>query len=96
MIARCTTCTTPLDMPGRPWTRNCGGGCLACMAEAGDPECVEAIAAMRAGEAVVRAGRELLRSIRSERLNIRLFTNVPDARLVALRDALPAISDGEL
>ena len=49
--AHCTLCGAPLDVPGRPWSRNCGGDCIACMAEAGDPECEEAVAAMRAGEA---------------------------------------------
>ena len=40
----CTLCETPLDIPGRPWTQSCGGDCLACMADAGDPECVAGMA----------------------------------------------------
>ena len=36
----CTLCESPLDIPGRPWTRSCGGDCLACMAEGGDPDAV--------------------------------------------------------
>lgn len=51
VAARCTISFAPLDVPGRPWSRNCGGHCIACMAEAGDPECAEAVAAMAAGEA---------------------------------------------
>lgn len=42
----CTLCETPLDQPGRPWTRSCGGDCLACMAEVGDPDCVAAMPAV--------------------------------------------------
>lgn len=40
----CGICRAPLDIPGRVWTRDCGGDCLACMADAGDPECEEALA----------------------------------------------------
>ena len=86
---RCTLCGAPLDVPGRPWSRNCGGDCLACMAEAGDAECKTAIDAMVAGEAVVKVGRALLHSIHVERLRGRLYTHVPDAKLMDLRDALP-------
>jgi hypothetical protein len=42
---RCRICYCLLNQPGQPDTRDCGGDCLKCMAEAGDPEC---IAAMRA------------------------------------------------
>ncbi len=39
----CSICETPLDLPGRLWTRDCGGDCLACMAEVGDPDAVAAM-----------------------------------------------------
>ena len=45
----CTMCETPLDIPSRPWTRSCGGDCLACMADVGDPDCVAAMAGIAAG-----------------------------------------------
>jgi hypothetical protein len=38
-IARCNTCGRLLDQVGDPASKDCGGDCLACMAEAGDPEC---------------------------------------------------------
>lgn len=52
----CTLCETPLDIPGRPWTRSCGGDCLACMADAGDPECVEAMGGWQPIETAPRDG----------------------------------------
>ncbi len=54
---RCSLCTTPLDVPGRPWTQNCGGDCLACMAEAGDPDCAAALPRHTDGD-VARAHTE--------------------------------------
>jgi hypothetical protein len=39
----CGICRTPLNIPGRVWTEDCGGDCLACMADAGDPDCVAAL-----------------------------------------------------
>ena len=58
----CTMCETPLDIPGRPWTRSCGGDCLACMADVGDPDCVAAMAAIVAVEGAVPADRITHRS----------------------------------
>jgi hypothetical protein len=54
----CTLCETPLDQPGRHWTRSCGGDCLACMADAGDPDCVAEIAAAGVGEVPADAWAE--------------------------------------
>jgi hypothetical protein len=56
----CTLCETPLDQPGRPWTRSCGGDCLACMADVGDPDCVTAMAAIDAGVGAVPEGWRLV------------------------------------
>lgn len=33
----CTICKRLLDVPGDPSTGDCGGDCLRCMAECGDP-----------------------------------------------------------
>jgi hypothetical protein len=41
---RCRVCETPLNIPGRPWTDDCGGDCTACMADAGDPDAIAALA----------------------------------------------------
>lgn len=41
---KCKTCKCKLDDPDDPTSRDCGGDCLKCMAEAGDPDCVEAMA----------------------------------------------------
>ena len=35
----CGICKRPLNQPGDPTTEDCGGDCLRCMAEAGDPDC---------------------------------------------------------
>lgn len=37
---RCETCDKLLNQPDDPLSKDCGGDCLRCMAEAGDPECV--------------------------------------------------------
>jgi hypothetical protein len=34
----CKTCGRPLNDPANPLSADCGGDCLRCMAEAGDPE----------------------------------------------------------
>jgi hypothetical protein len=41
-MRRCGICGGLLDVPGDDGTRDCGGDCLRCMAEAGDPDCVSA------------------------------------------------------
>lgn len=40
---KCKTCgqEMEMDVPGDIWSRNCGGDCRKCMAEAGDPDCEE-------------------------------------------------------
>lgn len=37
----CATCGKELDHPKDETSMNCGGDCVECMADAGDPECVE-------------------------------------------------------
>ncbi|SOE87006.1 hypothetical protein SAMN05446935_7550 [Burkholderia sp. YR290] len=43
----CRTCGRSLDEAGDPLSVSCGGDCLACMAECGDPDCVEAVEALK-------------------------------------------------
>jgi hypothetical protein len=38
-MAKCGICKRELDVVGDETTLDCGGDCLRCMAEAGDPEC---------------------------------------------------------
>jgi len=38
MTNQCSICKRDLDDPNDPFSVNCGGDCLACMAEAEDPE----------------------------------------------------------
>ena len=47
-LAVCLTCRGPLDVPGDPSTRNCGGDCVRCMANSGDPDCIQAMKEWRA------------------------------------------------
>lgn len=37
----CNICRRPLNQPFKRDTIDCGGDCLRCMAEAGDPACIE-------------------------------------------------------
>ena len=41
--ARCGTCLRELNNVKDPRSVDCGGHCLQCMADAGDPDCVEEI-----------------------------------------------------
>lgn len=41
--ARCDICHRRLD-DGTPASFNCGGTCRACMADAGDPDCIASLA----------------------------------------------------
>ena len=51
----CAICRKRLNNPSDPiLSRDCGGDCLRCMAEAGDPECMEARAAAFASIAAKR------------------------------------------
>lgn len=42
--SHCKTCNRELNNPNDPMSADCGGDCVACMAAAGDPECVAAVA----------------------------------------------------
>lgn len=42
-MRNCLTCKRHLDNPIDPFSRDCGGDCLVCMAQAGDPECIKSI-----------------------------------------------------
>ncbi|WP_199030768.1 hypothetical protein [Ralstonia sp. ASV6] len=37
----CQICKRAMDQPGARDTVNCGGDCLRCVAEAGDPDCLK-------------------------------------------------------
>lgn len=39
----CSICKRELDVWDKLDTRDCGGDCLKCMAEAGDPDCIAAM-----------------------------------------------------
>jgi anti-anti-sigma factor len=42
-ISRCRICGQELNVPLKPETLDCGGDCLKCMANSGDPVCVETL-----------------------------------------------------
>lgn len=44
--ARCNICNKELDVPNDPLSDDCGGDCLACMAQAGDPDAVNTLIAL--------------------------------------------------
>lgn len=48
---RCQICGRLLGNLEDPRSEDCGGDCLQCMAEAGDPDCAEAIRKIEASEA---------------------------------------------
>ena len=39
----CSICGKKLDQESDITSRDCGGDCLQCMADAGDPECIESL-----------------------------------------------------
>jgi hypothetical protein len=39
----CTICGAHLDIQSDPFSVDCGGDCLLCMAEAGDPDCLASV-----------------------------------------------------
>jgi len=39
--SKCRICGQELNVSAKPETLDCGGDCLKCMADSGDPECVE-------------------------------------------------------
>lgn len=39
-MSKCHICRRELDQPNRPDTGDCGGDCVRCMAECGDPGCI--------------------------------------------------------
>jgi hypothetical protein len=41
IMSKCTICGRGLSNPADPFSEDCGRDCLLCMADAGDPECVE-------------------------------------------------------
>jgi hypothetical protein len=45
--AHCAICGRLLQNPEDPASVSCGGDCLHCMADCGDPECMTAIEALR-------------------------------------------------
>lgn len=42
-MKRCHLCGRVLDNPGDPRSKDCGGDCLQCMADADDPDAIAAI-----------------------------------------------------
>lgn len=42
-MSRCHICDRLLDQADDPTTKDCGGDCLRCMAEIGDPDCLAAL-----------------------------------------------------
>ncbi|MCA8050806.1 hypothetical protein [Burkholderia arboris] len=40
---QCRICGRALDNPEDPLSEDCGGDCLKCMADCGDPHCVDAV-----------------------------------------------------
>ena len=51
---RCATCKQPFDDASH---QDCGGDCLPCMAECGDPDCISALATLRSE---IRPGNPML------------------------------------
>lgn len=39
----CKICKCVLNDSSSPATKDCGGDCLACVAAAGDPDCIKAL-----------------------------------------------------
>lgn len=46
-MKKCFICNRVLDNPEDPFSEDCGGDCLQCMADAGDPECEAAVAEIK-------------------------------------------------
>ena len=46
----CGICGQELNVPLKPETLDCGGDCLKCMADNGDPECIETLSRFHAPE----------------------------------------------
>jgi len=42
-VSKCRICGQELNVPFKPETLDRGGDCLKCMADSGDPECVETL-----------------------------------------------------
>ncbi|MES2148526.1 MAG: hypothetical protein V4508_01920 [Pseudomonadota bacterium] len=40
----CNICGRALDNPADPYSVDCGGDCLQCMADSGDPDCAATVA----------------------------------------------------
>lgn len=83
MSAACNLCKVPLNQPGKPETKDCGGDCLQCMAEAGDPECKKAMGKIRVDGLVLQILRKsawnFIRRATPEQL--RLMRDAIDKRL---------------
>lgn len=45
--SECLICKRALNNPNDPLSTDCGGDCVSCMAEAGDPDCIAAVAAIK-------------------------------------------------
>jgi len=43
----CNICGRVLDVAQDPSSRNCGGDCVRCMAESGDPDCIKTMEALK-------------------------------------------------
>ena len=42
-MGHCSICNRALDVADDPYSLNCGGDCLMCLAEARDPDCVRMV-----------------------------------------------------
>lgn len=84
----CRICRRQLDNPDDPLSRDCGGDCLLCMAEAGDPECKDAVIAV--ARTMIRAGRLLRAAAEDAQMTLKAIApnKMSFNQAMAMRQAL--------
>lgn len=105
MTDKCNLCNVILNQPDKPLTEDCGGDCLKCMVDAGDPQAIKRLNDIdrkveRAIEIIAWVGANFYTQIEQNAWDLVMDTarRVPEleAKVKEMQDQINQLHDEEL